>query len=154
MYIYMYIYIYIYYTCRHHMRCRRQTCSWNAFICIHITYLYTYIYICMYTYIHIYVYICLYMYICVYTHIYILHMQTSHPPQEADSRLPTASTCMNLLKLPCYNSADACRTRLKYAISAGAGFELSWERIRTFSATYTTTYCNTLQHTLQQTYAS
>lgn len=51
--------------------------------------------------------------------------KTSHPPQEADSRLPTASTCMNLLKLPCYNSADACRTRLKYAISAGAGFELS-----------------------------
>jgi ubiquitin-protein ligase E3 C len=51
--------------------------------------------------------------------------KTSHSPEEADSRLPTAATCMNMLKLPCYNSADACRDRLLYAINAGAGFELS-----------------------------
>ena len=51
--------------------------------------------------------------------------QTSHTPEQADLRLPTAATCMNLLKLPCYNSAEACRDRLLYAISAGAGFELS-----------------------------
>lgn len=51
--------------------------------------------------------------------------KTSHNSEEADSRLPTASTCMNLLKLPCYNSVEACRERLLYAISAGAGFELS-----------------------------
>ena len=56
---------------------------------------------------------------------WLVSWQTSHNSEEADSRLPTASTCMNLLKLPCYNSVEACRERLLYAISAGAGFELS-----------------------------
>jgi len=51
--------------------------------------------------------------------------KTAHPAEEANSRLPTASTCMNLLKLPAYTSEDDCRERILYAISAGAGFELS-----------------------------
>mmetsp|Transcript_19064 Transcript_19064/g.52535 ORF Transcript_19064/g.52535 Transcript_19064/m.52535 type:complete len:206 (+) Transcript_19064:1204-1821(+) len=51
--------------------------------------------------------------------------KTSHPPEEADSRLPTASTCMNLLKLPSYSNANDLRKQLLYAVHAGAGFELS-----------------------------
>lgn len=41
------------------------------------------------------------------------------------NRLPSASTCFNLLKLPNYRRADTLRTKLLYAISANAGFELS-----------------------------
>ena len=47
---------------------------------------------------------------------------------EADAdtaRLPTAATCMNLLKLPPYDSLEALREKLTYAIEAGCGFELS-----------------------------
>ncbi|PHH54540.1 putative E3 ubiquitin protein ligase [Ceratocystis fimbriata CBS 114723] len=40
-------------------------------------------------------------------------------------RLPSASTCMNLLKLPPYKSKDVMRQKLLYAIQSGAGFELS-----------------------------
>eukprot|EP00741_Cyanophora_paradoxa_P023298 tig00000254_g22505.t1 len=40
-------------------------------------------------------------------------------------RLPSASTCMNLLKLPPYPTAAALREKLTYAISSNAGFELS-----------------------------
>ncbi|CAL8126160.1 unnamed protein product [Orchesella dallaii] len=40
-------------------------------------------------------------------------------------RLPTASTCMNLLKLPEISDIETLRERLVYAISAQAGFELS-----------------------------
>lgn len=40
-------------------------------------------------------------------------------------RLPTAATCMNLLKLPPYDSEGEMRSKLLYAITAGAGFELS-----------------------------
>ena len=42
-----------------------------------------------------------------------------------EGRLPTSATCMNLLKLPPYESVEALRERLTYAIEAGAGFELS-----------------------------
>lgn len=41
------------------------------------------------------------------------------------NRLPSASTCFNLLKLPNYRRADTLRMKLLYAISANAGFELS-----------------------------
>ena len=41
------------------------------------------------------------------------------------SRLPTASTCVNLLKLPEYNDEQTCRDKLVYAIQSGAGFDLS-----------------------------
>lgn len=40
-------------------------------------------------------------------------------------RLPTSSTCMNLLKLPEFPDEKTLREKLLYAIQAGAGFELS-----------------------------
>jgi ubiquitin-protein ligase E3 C len=40
-------------------------------------------------------------------------------------RLPSASTCMNLLKLPNYKTKEIMRSKLLYAIESGAGFELS-----------------------------
>ncbi|KAL7454340.1 hypothetical protein ACHAWC_005973, partial [Mediolabrus comicus] len=40
-------------------------------------------------------------------------------------RLPSSSTCMNLLKLPKYTSKAMLRDKLLYAIEAAAGFELS-----------------------------
>ena len=45
--------------------------------------------------------------------------------RKEEERLPTASTCMNLLKLPEYLSTKTLRDKLLYAINAGAGFELS-----------------------------
>lgn len=48
-------------------------------------------------------------------------------PEEAGGgvRLPSASTCINLLKLPMYANEAILRERLLYAIEANAGFELS-----------------------------
>ena len=46
---------------------------------------------------------------------------SSHSP----ARLPTASTCFNLLKLPSYKKKSILKEKLKYAIKSGAGFELS-----------------------------
>lgn len=40
-------------------------------------------------------------------------------------KLPTASTCFNVLKLPTYSSEKVMRQRLVYAIESGAGFELT-----------------------------
>lgn len=40
-------------------------------------------------------------------------------------RLPSTSTCVNLLKLPRYTDADTLREKLLYAVSSGAGFDLS-----------------------------
>lgn len=40
-------------------------------------------------------------------------------------RLPSASTCMNLLKLPEFETEEMLKEKLLYAIQAGAGFELS-----------------------------
>ncbi|XP_061385742.1 ubiquitin-protein ligase E3C isoform X2 [Danaus plexippus] len=40
-------------------------------------------------------------------------------------RLPSSSTCMNLLKIPEYHSQDVLADKLLYAIQAEAGFELS-----------------------------
>ncbi|ESP01317.1 hypothetical protein LOTGIDRAFT_111732 [Lottia gigantea] len=40
-------------------------------------------------------------------------------------RLPTASTCMNLLKLPHFTDESLLRNKLLYAIESNAGFELS-----------------------------
>ena len=42
-----------------------------------------------------------------------------------DSRLPSTSTCVNLLKLPRYRDAKTLREKLLYAVNAGAGFDLS-----------------------------
>ncbi|KAI9885214.1 MAG: Protein phosphatase PP2A regulatory subunit B [Watsoniomyces obsoletus] len=40
-------------------------------------------------------------------------------------RLPSASTCVNLLKLPRYQTAETLRSKLLYAVRSGAGFDLS-----------------------------
>lgn len=42
-----------------------------------------------------------------------------------EERLPSTSTCVNLLKLPLYTSPDTLRSKLLYAIKSGAGFDLS-----------------------------
>ncbi|KAJ5893790.1 hypothetical protein N7495_005481 [Penicillium taxi] len=42
-----------------------------------------------------------------------------------EERLPSTSTCVNLLKLPRYSTAEILRTKLLYAVSSGAGFDLS-----------------------------
>ncbi|KAH8428027.1 HECT-type E3 ubiquitin-protein ligase [Aspergillus melleus] len=44
---------------------------------------------------------------------------------EDQERLPSTSTCVNLLKLPRYSSATALREKLLYAVNSGAGFDLS-----------------------------
>ena len=44
---------------------------------------------------------------------------------ESEERLPTASTCMNLLKLPIFTDEDTMRSKILYAIKSGSGFELS-----------------------------
>lgn len=40
-------------------------------------------------------------------------------------RLPTSSTCMNLLKLPCVYDKGLMKEKLIYSIDSGSGFELS-----------------------------
>ncbi|EEB87451.1 hypothetical protein MPER_15192, partial [Moniliophthora perniciosa FA553] len=40
-------------------------------------------------------------------------------------RLPTSSTCVNLLKLPRYQDKQTLKAKLVQAINAGAGFDLS-----------------------------
>ena len=42
-----------------------------------------------------------------------------------ENRLPTASTCVNLLKLPRYRSERVLRDKLLQAINSNAGFDLS-----------------------------
>mmetsp|Transcript_3094 Transcript_3094/g.7579 ORF Transcript_3094/g.7579 Transcript_3094/m.7579 type:complete len:110 (-) Transcript_3094:111-440(-) len=42
-----------------------------------------------------------------------------------DGRLPTASTCLNLLKLPPYSSRDEMAEKILYAIHSAKGFYLS-----------------------------
>ncbi|KAL8690268.1 MAG: hypothetical protein Q9218_004252 [Villophora microphyllina] len=42
-----------------------------------------------------------------------------------EKRLPTTSTCVNLLKLPLYKEGETLRERLLYSVRAGAGFNLS-----------------------------
>ncbi|PNY22448.1 E3 ubiquitin protein ligase [Tolypocladium capitatum] len=42
-----------------------------------------------------------------------------------EERLPSTSTCVNLLKLPRYTSESTLREKLLYAVTSGAGFDLS-----------------------------
>jgi len=42
-----------------------------------------------------------------------------------EERLPSASTCVNLLKLPRYSTAPKLKAKLLYAVNSGAGFDLS-----------------------------
>lgn len=53
-----------------------------------------------------------------------------HPPfsilsARETAHLPSASTCMHLLKLPMFTDRETLREKLLYAISSGTGFELS-----------------------------
>ncbi|POS86925.1 hypothetical protein EPUL_002901, partial [Erysiphe pulchra] len=41
-----------------------------------------------------------------------------------EDRLPSTSTCVNLLKLPRYSSEDTLKQKLLYAVNSGAGFDL------------------------------
>lgn len=41
------------------------------------------------------------------------------------ARLPSASTCFNILKLPAFSSKAVLKEKLLYSINSGAGFELS-----------------------------
>ncbi|RCI17090.1 hypothetical protein L249_2698 [Ophiocordyceps polyrhachis-furcata BCC 54312] len=42
-----------------------------------------------------------------------------------EERLPSTSTCVNLLKLPRYTQEERLREKLLYAVTSGAGFDLS-----------------------------
>ena len=42
-----------------------------------------------------------------------------------EERLPSTSTCVNLLKLPVYRTREGLRRKLRYSVNAGAGFNLS-----------------------------
>ena len=44
---------------------------------------------------------------------------------EHDTRLPTASTCFNVLKLPAYSSRQIMNGKLLAAVRSNSGFELS-----------------------------
>jgi ubiquitin-protein ligase E3 C len=48
-----------------------------------------------------------------------------HKRDGGDEYLPTAATCMNLLKLPVYSNKYIMRERLLYAIESDSGFNLS-----------------------------
>lgn len=68
--------------------------------------------------------------LCAFVNSIVYCLQELHPPfcvQHAGTpdRLPTASTCMNLLKLPEFKDEATLHSKLLYAIQAGAGFELS-----------------------------
>ena len=52
-------------------------------------------------------------------------IQQIHLDDSNRDKLPTSSTCMNLLKLPKYDNKETLRDKLVYAIEAGAGFELT-----------------------------
>jgi ubiquitin-protein ligase E3 C len=51
----------------------------------------------------------------------ISKMDTDRP----DEKLPTASTCFNILRLPGYSNAKVMKEKLLYAIHSNAGFELA-----------------------------
>jgi len=47
------------------------------------------------------------------------------PSGTETDRLPTASTCFNLLKIPLYQNEKQLRDKLKFSINSKSGFELS-----------------------------
>jgi hypothetical protein len=53
----------------------------------------------------------------------IQRVQSYHTGSAAN--LPTAATCMNLLKLPQYDSVDILQEKLLYAIQSNSGFNIS-----------------------------
>ncbi|XP_028786892.1 E3 ubiquitin-protein ligase UPL6 [Neltuma alba] len=57
--------------------------------------------------------------------LFCIQRAAGNASEESLDRLPTSATCMNLLKLPPYKSKEQLETKLLYAISADAGFDLS-----------------------------
>ena len=60
----------------------------------------------------------------------VIHRSGTAGSEAADStadltRLPTAATCMNLLKLPPYTSKGMLKSKLLYAVQSNSGFDLS-----------------------------
>ena len=56
------------------------------------------------------------------------HLQPHFAIQKSSAHnesLPTSSTCVNLLRLPEYESKHMLRDKLLYAVNSNAGFELS-----------------------------
>ena len=49
-------------------------------------------------------------------------MMESDRPNE---KLPTASTCFNVLRLPGYSNAKIMKEKLLYAINSNSGFDLA-----------------------------
>jgi ubiquitin-protein ligase E3 C len=47
-------------------------------------------------------------------------MDTDRP----NEKLPTASTCFNILRLPSYTNSKVMKEKVLYAINSNAGFEL------------------------------
>ncbi|KAF5833519.1 hypothetical protein DUNSADRAFT_10170 [Dunaliella salina] len=56
---------------------------------------------------------------------FCIQMAGSVLDPSSPERLPTAATCMNLLKLPPYRAPKVLREKLLYAISSAHGFDLS-----------------------------
>lgn len=56
------------------------------------------------------------------------HLKPLFCVQRSDlvANLPTANTCMNILRLPNYKNKAALKEKLLYAIKAKAGFEFAW----------------------------
>lgn len=60
----------------------------------------------------------------------LLGFKELYPPlciqlvESDDNRLPSSSTCMNILKLPEFTNENVMKERLLYAIQSGSGFEL------------------------------
>lgn len=50
---------------------------------------------------------------------------TGSDENDATDRLPTAATCVNLLKLPPYRTEEMLKSKLLYSVEAHAGFDLS-----------------------------
>ena len=47
------------------------------------------------------------------------------PAGKETDRLPSASTCFNLLKLPLFQSKEQLKEKLLYAVNSRSGFDLS-----------------------------
>lgn len=54
-----------------------------------------------------------------------IQMAGSAEDPEILGRLPTAATCLNILKLPPYTSKEMVHSKLLYSITSGARFDLS-----------------------------
>jgi len=51
----------------------------------------------------------------------VVKMDCSDP----DTKLPTSSTCFNLLRIPPYSSEKVMKEKIMYAIHSNAGFEMA-----------------------------